>query len=52
LITLRRKQIRTLRVGSHKSEGKGTDKNRQDDVDDLAGIGVTLVDERGAKTER
>jgi hypothetical protein len=33
-------------------KGKGTDKNRQDYVDDLAGIGMALVNERGAKTER
>lgn len=44
--------IRTLHFGSHESEGEGTYEDCQDDVDDLASVGMPFVNERGAKAER
>jgi hypothetical protein len=43
---------RTLQFWGHKREGKRSHKNCHDDIDDLASIGVTFVDERSTKTER
>ena len=45
------KRMRTLHLGRHQREREGSDEDGEEDVDDLARVGVALVDERGAKVE-
>lgn len=42
----------TLQLRGHKSKRKRPNKNCHDDIYNLAGISMTLIDEGGAKAER
>ena len=43
--------VRTLNVRGHHRKGERSDKDRQDDDDNLARISLTLVDERSSKAK-
>jgi hypothetical protein len=44
-------QARTLHIRSRHRKGEGPNNDRQDNANNLAGISMALVDERGAKAE-
>jgi len=44
-------QARTLHLRSHNRKGKGSNNDCQDNSNNLAGISMASVDERGAKAE-